>query len=137
MTTKKSKSINMSGMMCGITVIVLGGISGLILLVSDVGGDSTALTLLFILGIPGVACMIGITLILRAIPFAGGSLFSRTTDQPIDASISREKSFIHEPPEACSACGASINPEIVEWVGPLRIMCPYCSATLNTVKREV
>ncbi len=137
MTTKKSKSINLTGMMCGITVIVLGGITGLILLVSDVGGDSTALTLFYILGIPGIACMIGVTLILRAIPFPGGSLFSRTRGQPMDIEMSGEKIFIHEPPETCSSCGAGISTETVEWVGPLRIKCPYCGATLNTVRREV
>jgi predicted RNA-binding Zn-ribbon protein involved in translation (DUF1610 family) len=137
MTLKKSKSINLSGMMCGIAVIVLGGITGLILLVSDVGGSSTALTLFYILGIPGIACMIGVTLILRAIPFSGGSLFSRTSGQQMDIEISGEKSFIHQPPEACSSCGAGISTETVEWVGPLRIKCPYCGATLNTVRREV
>ncbi len=53
------------------------------------------------------------------------------------ASPSREKSYVHEPPSFCSGCGASLSAEIIEWVGPLTVKCPYCGATHRTEKREV
>ncbi len=137
MTVDKSKSWGITGMMCGIAIIVLGGISGLILFISNVGGDSFPFSLFYLLGIPFIAVMIGVTLILRSVPFPGGSMFGRRTGRSIDRVPASEASFIHETPSTCSSCGASINAEIVEWVGPLSIKCPYCGATLNTEKREV
>ena len=137
MAIKKSKSCSITGMMCGIAIIVLGGISGLILFISNAGGASFPFSLFYLLGIPFIAIMIGVTLILRSVPFPGGSMFARRTGRPMDTVPSSEASFIHETPSTCSSCGASINAEIVEWVGPLSIKCPYCGATLNTEKREV
>jgi len=137
MAVEKSKPCGVTGMMCGIAIIVLGGISGLILFISNAGGASFPFSLFYLLGIPFIAVMIGVTLILRSVPFPGGSMFARRTGRPMDTARSSEASFIHETPSTCSSCGASINAEIVEWVGPLSIKCPYCGATLNTEKREV
>ena len=137
MAIGKSKPCGVTGMMCGIAIIVLGGISGLILFISNAGGASFPFSLFYLLGIPFIAVMIGVTLILRSIPFPGGSIFARRTGRPVETRPSAEKSFIHETPRTCSSCGAGINAEIVEWVGPLSIKCPYCGATLNTVRREV
>ena len=36
------------------------------------------------LDIPFIACMIGVTLILRSIPFPGGSIFARRIGRPVD-----------------------------------------------------
>jgi predicted RNA-binding Zn-ribbon protein involved in translation (DUF1610 family) len=33
---------------------------------------------------------------------------------------------IYETPPFCSQCGASLDSELVEWVGPLRFKCPTC-----------
>ena len=33
---------------------------------------------------------------------------------------------IYGPPPYCSQCGASLDPDLVEWVGPLRFRCPSC-----------
>ncbi len=137
MAVEKPRSCGVTGMMCGITIIVIGGITGLILFISNAGGDSFPFSLFYLLGIPFIACMIGVTLILRSIPFPGGSMFARRTGRPVGTGLSAETSFIHEIPKTCSSCGAGINPETVEWVGPLSIKCPYCGATLNTVRREV
>ncbi len=137
MAMKKSKSCSITGMMCGIAIIVLGGISGLILFISNAGGASFPLSLFYLLDIPFIAVMIGVTLILRSVPFPGGSMFARRTGRPVDTRPSAEKSFIYETPGTCSSCGAGINAETVEWVGPLSIKCPYCGATLDTVRREV
>ncbi|TET12161.1 MAG: hypothetical protein E3J82_04870, partial [Candidatus Thorarchaeota archaeon] len=73
MTVDKSKSWGVTGMMCGISIIVIGGITGLILFISNVVGDSFPFSLFYLLGIQFIACMIGVTLILRSIPFPGGS----------------------------------------------------------------
>ncbi|MGY5861448.1 MAG: hypothetical protein RTU09_03675 [Candidatus Thorarchaeota archaeon] len=137
MVAAKSKSLNFTGMMCGITIIVIGGISGLILFMSNAGGASFPFSLFYLLGIPFIACMIGVTLILRSVPFPGGSMFARRIGRPLDAEPSPDQSFIHQIPKTCSGCGAGINAETVEWVGPLSIKCPYCGVTLDTVKREV
>ncbi len=137
MTLDKPKSWGVTGMMCGISIIVIGGITGLILFISNVGGDSFPFSLFYLLGIPFIACMIGVTLILRSIPFPGGSIFARKIGRPVDTGPSAETSFIHETPKTCSSCGAGISAETVEWVGPLSIKCSYCGATLDTVRREV
>ncbi|MCK5303027.1 MAG: hypothetical protein KAJ96_07795, partial [Candidatus Thorarchaeota archaeon] len=61
MTLDKPKSWGVTGMMCGISIIVIGGITGLILFISNVGGDSFPFSLFYLLGIPFIACMIGVT----------------------------------------------------------------------------
>ena len=137
MATEKSKPFSGTGMMCGITIIVIGGVSGLILFISNAGGVSFPYSLFYLLGIPFIACMIGVALILRSIPFPGGSMFASRIGRSVDTRPLAETSFIHETPKTCSSCGAGINAETVEWVGPLSIKCPYCGTTLDTVKREI
>jgi predicted RNA-binding Zn-ribbon protein involved in translation (DUF1610 family) len=34
-------------------------------------------------------------------------------------------------PETCFKCGASIKPDSVTWVGPDKIECPHCGASLK------
>ncbi len=38
---------------------------------------------------------------------------------------------LYQVPTHCPACGAAINNEEVEWIGPLQATCPYCNATIN------
>ncbi|MGY5879151.1 MAG: hypothetical protein RTV31_02825 [Candidatus Thorarchaeota archaeon] len=47
---------------------------------------------------------------------------------------SRQKSVYRVPP-ICPSCGADINTETVDWVGPLQAKCPYCGATVEAQER--
>ncbi|NWF97054.1 MAG: hypothetical protein HXY34_13005 [Candidatus Thorarchaeota archaeon] len=49
--------------------------------------------------------------------------------------IEREVMVTRKAPENCYKCGASINPQEVEWVGPDQVRCPHCGATMS-VKTE-
>jgi len=50
-------------------------------------------------------------------------------------SSSSQISGYHEPtqsyrtPPFCSQCGAALDPEQVDWIGPLRFRCPSCGRT--------
>jgi predicted RNA-binding Zn-ribbon protein involved in translation (DUF1610 family) len=50
-------------------------------------------------------------------------------------SVSRQKSVYRTPP-ICPSCGADINTETVDWVGPLQAKCPYCGATVDADERK-
>jgi predicted RNA-binding Zn-ribbon protein involved in translation (DUF1610 family) len=38
----------------------------------------------------------------------------------------RETITSYRTPPFCSQCGAALDPEQVEWIGPLRFTCPSC-----------
>jgi len=91
--------------------------------------------LLLVLGVPMIGFLLGVIVIFRyghvgPLPFVPA--FGTRTQRVIP-----EKSFVHEPPRTCPNCRASLSTEGVEWVGPLTLKCPYCGATVSTVKREV
>ncbi len=44
--------------------------------------------------------------------------------------IEREVMITRKTPDACFKCGASLNPQEVEWVGPDQVRCPHCGATM-------
>jgi DNA-directed RNA polymerase subunit RPC12/RpoP len=48
-----------------------------------------------------------------------------------------EKTYVYGPPSFCSTCGADLNPQNVDWAGPLTVKCPYCGASHDAIKREV
>ena len=59
--------------------------------------------------------------------------FSMRTSSYDDASFPgsqtsgyREPTVSYKTPPFCSQCGASLDPDLVEWVGPLRFRCPSC-----------
>jgi predicted Zn-ribbon and HTH transcriptional regulator len=43
---------------------------------------------------------------------------------------------VYQVPPRCPSCGASLNTEQVEWVGPLQTQCPYCLATIEATERD-
>ena len=43
---------------------------------------------------------------------------------------------VYQVPPRCPSCGASLNSEQVEWVGPLQAQCPYCLATVEASERD-
>ena len=44
--------------------------------------------------------------------------------------IEKEVMVSRKAPENCFKCGASVNPQEVEWVGPDQVRCPHCGATM-------
>ncbi|MFW9976148.1 MAG: hypothetical protein ACFFDQ_12830 [Candidatus Thorarchaeota archaeon] len=40
-----------------------------------------------------------------------------------------EPESIYRTPPFCSQCGAALDPELVEWIGPIRFRCPSCGKT--------
>ena len=63
-----------------------------------------------------------------------------TGDYSIRPDISREtrgSKSIYQVPPHCPSCGADINTEDVDWVGPLQAKCPYCSATIEAQERRL
>ncbi len=53
------------------------------------------------------------------------------------SSFRDESSTIYDLPDKCPECGASINMENVDWVGPLQAKCPYCMATIRANRRRL
>ncbi len=49
--------------------------------------------------------------------------------------IEREVMVTRKAPEKCYKCGASLNPQEVEWVGPDQFRCAHCGAVM-TVETE-
>ncbi|MFW9806836.1 MAG: hypothetical protein ACFFFK_08915 [Candidatus Thorarchaeota archaeon] len=42
----------------------------------------------------------------------------------------------YEAPSYCPSCGASISTDEVDWVAPLKAVCPYCEAVIDAVERD-
>ena len=49
---------------------------------------------------------------------------------PFARTVEKEVFVTKKLPDRCYNCGASINPQEVEWVGPDQAKCPNCGATL-------
>ena len=94
--------------------------------------------LFYVMVVPMISFLVGAGIILYgmkdSMPSRGFGMFGM---MGASNEAQKEKSYIHEPPRFCTECGASINSEQIEWVGPLSVKCPYCGATLATEKREV
>jgi len=45
--------------------------------------------------------------------------------------IEREVMVTRKAPNTCIKCGASLNPQSVEWVGPDQIRCSHCGTTMS------
>ena len=54
------------------------------------------------------------------------------TEQRLGETVTIEKEVMvsRKVPENCFKCGASLNPQEVEWVGPDQVRCPHCGATM-------
>ncbi|MFX1563145.1 MAG: hypothetical protein ACFFDP_07545 [Promethearchaeota archaeon] len=57
----------------------------------------------------------------------------KTTPHP---PISRTQRLLYQLPKECSECGAPLNWEEVDWVGPLQAKCPYCGHTAEMRLKE-
>lgn len=94
--------------------------------------------LFYVLVVPMISALVGIGVILYGMRKSVGQMgLIRFVPNRQMTAVSREKSYVYEPPRFCSDCGAAITSEGIEWVGPLSVKCPYCGATLSTEKREI
>jgi hypothetical protein len=62
--------------------------------------------------------------------------FSGPTGDSSYSSDHLEQRTIYQVPNRCISCGASLSTEDVDWVGPLQIRCPYCSATMDVEEKR-
>ena len=96
--------------------------------------DPSVVTILFfMMGFPLIGCGIGLPLIMKssgASSLRSGGMFGIQDRE-------EATTFVYEVPDRCPNCKASLNSEIVEWVGPLTIQCPYCRATQKAEKKRV
>ncbi len=46
------------------------------------------------------------------------------------------KRIVYQIPSRCPSCGAALNSEQVDWVGPLQAQCPYCLTTIEASERD-
>ncbi|MHA1772050.1 MAG: PCI domain-containing protein [Candidatus Thorarchaeota archaeon] len=67
-----------------------------------------------------------------------GNTFIREKEGPKEVvKIEREVMVTRKAPEKCYTCGAALNPQDVEWVGPDQIRCPHCGAIMNVTTERV
>jgi hypothetical protein len=126
---------NMAYMGVGIAVIVGFFFGGFLLMLWQLeSSDPSVFTILFfMMGFPLIGCGIGLPLILKssgATTMASTGMFRVTRQE-------EAPSYVFEVPNSCPNCKASLNSEIIEWVGPLTIQCPYCSTTQKAEKKRI
>jgi hypothetical protein len=119
-------------------IVMVGGFFGGFMQFFWIDPRDVGTILLYVLVVPMVSFFVGAGIMLYGMKdslpsreFGMFGMMRSANEAP------KEKSYVHEPPRFCSECGASINSEQIEWVGPLSVKCPYCGATLATEKREV
>ena len=134
----EEKKTNMTGVMVGVLVTVATFFGGFMLFFTqDISQMGIFQILLFVMFIPFVGAIIGVTIMIRSMNidiFGGVGTFNARMGS---GERVVEKSYVHEPPPFCSSCGGKLASEDVDWIGPLTVKCPYCGATLQTEKREV
>jgi len=121
-------------------IIMIGGFFGGFILFFWMGARDIVTIMLYMILVPMMSFCIGAGIIVYgnkdAMPLGRGGFGIFGAMARMDE-VPKEKSFIHEPPSFCKDCGASLNSEEIEWVGPLTVKCPYCGATHKTEKREI
>jgi hypothetical protein len=131
----------------GIVIMVGGFFGGFSLFFQqDVFDLGISQILFYVLVIPMISALVGIGVILygnrhniRRATRINRAIWSGTpiNIQTPTFSQQKERTFVHQPPRFCPDCGAVMNAEEIDWVGPLTVKCSYCGATVATEKREV
>ncbi|MFW9845389.1 MAG: hypothetical protein ACFFD6_01470 [Candidatus Thorarchaeota archaeon] len=70
-----------------------------------------------------------------SISTTGDAMYSDSHSTAVHSPESSRRVVFKIPPE-CPSCGASLNSEQVEWIGPLQAQCPYCLATIEAAERD-
>jgi hypothetical protein len=133
MTTISSDGGVCPGTLFGVAVIMLGSLFGFYLFFDSLFNVGSVIQAIFSFMIVAmVSIFIGIGIIVRSRGgfMAAGLIAPRVTRTD-------EKTYVFEPPRFCSNCGGDLNPQNVEWAGPLTAKCPYCGASHKATKREV
>jgi len=119
----------------GIGIIVIFFFGGFIMMITglEAGNIGVGMILFYIFVIPVIGVVIGVPLMMKGIGTTSVGMFQSSDSED----ERKDSSYIHEPPDFCNECGASLSAENVEWAGPLTARCPYCGASMKTVKREV
>ena len=131
-----------SGKRCGFMIVglivMVGGFFGGFMQMFNAGDLEVGTILFYVLVVPMISFLVGAGIIVYgmkdSMPGPGMGMFASASTRRTET---KERSYVHEPPSFCKDCGASLSAEIIEWVGPLTVKCPYCGATHPTEKREV
>lgn len=70
-----------------------------------------------------------------SISTTGDAMYSDSHGTTVHSPESSRR-VVFEIPRECPSCGASLNSEQVEWIGPLQAQCPYCLATIEAAERD-
>ena len=81
----------------------------------------------------GIIMMIGVL----TGTFRSQSSPDSTGPPELSGHVGESAAVVYGPPTTCPSCGAELSEENVDWVGPLRLQCPYCGATIDAVKRTL
>ena len=106
-------------------IVMVGGFFGGFMQFFWVDTHDVGTILFYVLFVPMISFLVGAGIIIYgmkdSMPGFGMFGVQRTT-------TTSEKSYVLEPPRFCKDCGANLDPEDIQWVGPLTIKCPYCGA---------
>ncbi|MFW9958279.1 MAG: hypothetical protein ACFFCT_09410 [Candidatus Odinarchaeota archaeon] len=119
-------------------IIIVGGFFGGFMQFFWADTLDVGTILFYVLVVPMISALIGIGVILYGLrKSVGQNAMIRFVPNRQITAVSKEKSYVYQPPSFCSSCGAAITSEGIEWVGPLTVKCPYCGATQSAEKREI
>jgi len=62
-----------------------------------------------------------------------GKLYTGDYRSPYSHSTDKKT---YEAPSYCPSCGAAVSTDEVDWVAPLKAVCPYCETVMDAVERS-
>ncbi|UCE10244.1 MAG: hypothetical protein JSW61_14930 [Candidatus Thorarchaeota archaeon] len=133
MSSMSNEESGCSGALLGVAVMTIGSLVGFYLFFNALFSDGSVIQAIFtFMFVAVVSVLVGVSIIVRS---QGGLQTVVMTTRRERQAV--ERTYVYEPPRFCSTCGGDLNPQNVEWTGPLTVKCPYCGASHNAIKREV